>query len=67
MPLKAENGFLPDFDAIPEEVAKKSKLMFLNYPNNPTAAVADKEFFKKAVDFCKNTTFCFVLTWLIQK
>ncbi len=53
MPLLEENGFLPDLDAIPEEVAKKSKLMFLNYPNNPTGAVATKEFFKKAVDFCK--------------
>lgn len=53
MPLSAENKFLPDFDKIPEEVAKKSKLMFLNYPNNPTGAVCDLEFFKKAVDFCK--------------
>lgn len=53
MPLLKENGFLPDFDKIPEEVAKKSKLMFLNYPNNPTGAVCDLEFFKKAVDFCK--------------
>ena len=53
MPLLPENDFLPDFDAIPEEVAKKSKIMFLNYPNNPTGAVCDKEFFKKAVDFCK--------------
>lgn len=53
MPLLAENHFLPDFDKIPEEVAKKSKLMFLNYPNNPTGAVCDLEFFKKAVDFCK--------------
>lgn len=53
MPLLEENGFLPDFDKIPEDVAKKSKLMFLNYPNNPTGAVCDLEFFKKAVDFCK--------------
>lgn len=53
MPLLEENGFLPDFDKIPEDVAKKSKLMFLNYPNNPTGAVADLEFYKKAVDFCK--------------
>lgn len=53
MPLLEENGFLPDFDAIPEDIAKKSKLMFLNYPNNPTGAIATKEFFKKAVDFCK--------------
>lgn len=53
MPLSAENNFLPDFDKIPEEIAKKSKIMFLNYPNNPTGAVCDLEFFKKAVDFCK--------------
>lgn len=53
MPLSAENHFLPDFDKIPEEIAKKSKLMFLNYPNNPTGAVCDLDFFKKAVDFCK--------------
>lgn len=53
MPLLAENNFLPDFDKIPEEVAKKSKLMFLNYPNNPTGAVCDLDLFKKAVAFCK--------------
>ena len=53
MPLLAKNGYLPDFDKIPEDIAKKSKLMFLNYPNNPTGAVADLEFYKKAVDFCK--------------
>ena len=53
MPLLEENGFLPDFDKIPEDIAKKSKIMFLNYPNNPTGAIADLDFFKKAVDFCK--------------
>ncbi len=53
MPLLEKNGFLPDLDAIPEEIAKKSKLMFINYPNNPTGATATKEFFKKVVDFCK--------------
>src|SRR5574344_1799244 len=53
MPLLEENGFLPDFDKIPEDIAKKSKLMFLNYPNNPTGAVCDLDFLKKAVDFCK--------------
>ena len=53
MPLLEENGYLPDLDAIPEDIAKKSKIMFLNYPNNPTGAVATKEFYKKAVDFCK--------------
>ncbi len=51
-PLKEENGFLPDFESIPSEIAKKAKIMFLNYPNNPTAAVATKEFVKEAVDFC---------------
>lgn len=53
MPLLEENGFLPDFDKIPEEIARKSKIMFLNYPNNPTGAVADLDFWKKAVAFCK--------------
>ncbi len=53
MPLLAENGFLPDLDIIPEDVARRAKLMFLNYPNNPTGAVCDLEFYKKAVAFCK--------------
>ncbi len=53
MPLLEENGYLPDFEKIPEDIAKKAKLMFLNYPNNPTGATADLDFFKKAVDFCK--------------
>ena len=51
MPLLKENHFLPDFSKIPEEILKKAKLMFLNYPNNPTAAVADRSFFEKAVEF----------------
>jgi LL-diaminopimelate aminotransferase len=49
MPLLKENHFLPDFTKIPEETLSKAKLMFLNYPNNPTAAVADRFFFEKAV------------------
>jgi LL-diaminopimelate aminotransferase len=52
MPLRRENAFLPDFAAIPAEVARRAKLMWLNYPNNPTAATADREFFKQAVDYC---------------
>lgn len=52
MPLKMENGFLPDFSKIPSEVAKKTKLMYLNYPNNPTGALADESFYRIAVDFC---------------
>ncbi|BCB97375.1 aminotransferase [Dissulfurispira thermophila] len=50
MPLKEDNGFLPDFKSIPEDKLEKAKLMFLNYPNNPTAAVAPKEFFKEAIE-----------------
>ena len=53
MPLLEENGFLPDFNKIPNEVADKSKLMFLNYPNNPTGAIATLEFFEEAVHFAK--------------
>ncbi|MBE9051123.1 pyridoxal phosphate-dependent aminotransferase [Nostocales cyanobacterium LEGE 11386] len=53
MPLKAENNFLPDLSAIPEAVARKTKLLWINYPNNPTGALATLEFFKELVDFCK--------------
>jgi LL-diaminopimelate aminotransferase len=51
MPLKEENDFLPDFEAIPDGVADRAKLMWLNYPNNPTGAIADLDFFEKAVHF----------------
>ncbi|QMU55785.1 MAG: aminotransferase class I/II-fold pyridoxal phosphate-dependent enzyme [Candidatus Mycalebacterium zealandia] len=51
MPLLKENGFLPDFDAIPSEVASRATMMFLNYPNNPTTAIADGAFFEKVVRF----------------
>jgi len=51
MPLMEESGFKPDFERIDAEIAKSAKLMFLNYPNNPTAATADEEFFKEVVDF----------------
>ncbi|MDR3543047.1 MAG: LL-diaminopimelate aminotransferase [Desulfosporosinus sp.] len=53
MPLKEENGFLPDLEAIPAEVAQKAKLMFLNYPNNPTGAIADETFYLKVIAFAK--------------
>lgn len=53
LPLLEENNFLPDFDAIDPEVACKAKLMILNYPNNPTAAVASLEFFNKVVKFAQ--------------
>lgn len=50
MPLKEENGFLPDLKAIPESVLKKTKIMHINYPNNPTSAMADKTFFKDVIE-----------------
>ena len=53
MPLMEENNFLPDLEKIPSEVADKAKLMFINYPNNPTGAVADINFFNKVVSFAK--------------
>lgn len=49
MPLRKENAFLPDFSAIPESALKKARLMFLNYPNNPTSACAERAFMEKAV------------------
>jgi LL-diaminopimelate aminotransferase len=51
MPLHASNGFLPDLQAIAPEHVRRAKLMFLNYPNNPTAAVAPKAFFQEVVEF----------------
>jgi LL-diaminopimelate aminotransferase len=53
MPLTEENGFLPDFSAIPLDICAKSRLMFLNYPNNPTGAIAPLSFFEEAVAFAK--------------
>jgi LL-diaminopimelate aminotransferase len=53
MPLIEKNNFLPDLGRIPARVAQKAKLMWINYPNNPTAAVADLDFFEKVVAFAK--------------
>jgi len=53
MPLLKENRWLPDFEKIKKEDLSKAKLLFLNYPNNPTGALADKEFLQRAVDFAK--------------
>jgi len=53
MPLLEENDFLPDLDSIKEEDAEKAKIMYLNYPNNPTGAMASFEFFEKVIDFAK--------------
>jgi len=53
MPLLEENGYLPNLEDIDREIAQKARLMFINYPNNPTAAIADKEFYEKVVKFAK--------------
>ena len=53
MPLTRERGFLPDLQAIPPEVLKRARILFLNYPNNPTAAVAPMAFFAEAVAFSR--------------
>lgn len=53
MPLLEENDFLPDLNAIPKEIVKRAKLLYLNYPNNPTGASATKEFFEEAIAFAK--------------
>ncbi|MDF0665321.1 MAG: LL-diaminopimelate aminotransferase [Nitrospira sp.] len=53
MPLTKANGFLPDLSAIPKEVAKKAKLMWLNSPNNPTSVIMSKDYFKRVVEFAQ--------------
>ena len=53
MPLTEDNDFLPDLDRIPGNIARKAKILWINYPNNPTAAVAELEFFKQVVAFAK--------------
>ncbi|MBC7086706.1 MAG: LL-diaminopimelate aminotransferase [Methanomethylovorans sp.] len=53
MPLLEENSFLPDLDAIPTDMLARTKMMFINYPNNPTSATADRSFYKEVVEFAK--------------
>ena len=53
LPLRAERGFLPDLQAIPEDVARRARILWINYPNNPTAAVAPLTFFQEVVDFAR--------------
>ncbi|MDP3937278.1 MAG: LL-diaminopimelate aminotransferase [Deltaproteobacteria bacterium] len=50
VPLRAENGFLPDLDAIPPKVLDRAKILFLNYPNNPTSAIADLAFYTRVAE-----------------
>jgi LL-diaminopimelate aminotransferase len=51
--LRPENNYEPDFDEIPESIAREAKIIYLNYPNNPTAATVDEDFFKRAVRFAE--------------
>jgi len=53
LPLCEQNGYLPELDSIPQDVLTKARLLWLNYPNNPTAACADRRFFEKAVEFAQ--------------
>ncbi len=60
MPLLKENAFLPDYEMLAQEDLDKAKLMFLNYPNNPTAATATKEFFDQTVEVARKHHICVV-------
>jgi LL-diaminopimelate aminotransferase len=53
LPLRAENAFMPDLDAVPADVAARANLLFLNYPNNPTGAIAASGFFERVVEFAR--------------
>lgn len=53
MPINPQNNYLPELDKIPEDIAKQSKIIFLNYPNNPTGAVGNLGYFKEVLDFAK--------------
>jgi LL-diaminopimelate aminotransferase len=53
VPLLRENGFLPDLDAIPQEVAGQARMIWVNYPNNPTSAVATPEFYPRLIDWAR--------------
>ncbi len=60
MPLFKKNDFLPDLEAIDTSILKKAKMMYLNYPNNPTGAIAPKDFLKKVVDYAEDYNFFIV-------
>jgi len=53
LPLTEDNDFLPDLDKVPADIAQRAKLLWINYPNNPTSAVADMDFFERVVAFAK--------------
>ncbi|MFX1558829.1 MAG: aminotransferase class I/II-fold pyridoxal phosphate-dependent enzyme, partial [Promethearchaeota archaeon] len=60
VPLLKENDFLPDFEKINPNILKEAKMMYLNYPNNPTGAIAPKKFLKEAIDYAEDYNFFIV-------
>jgi LL-diaminopimelate aminotransferase len=58
LPLKEENDFLPDLEAIPAKILDKARILWLNYPNNPTGAVAKLDFFERAISFAQKHNLC---------
>jgi len=58
LPISPKNNFLPDMDSIPANILEKARVLWLNYPNNPTGAVANLPFFNKAVEFAKKHNIC---------
>lgn len=61
MPLRQENGFLPDLDDIPADVARRAKILYVNYPNNPTGATATRQFYQRCIEFA-NKYGCLVVS-----
>ncbi|MCX8163892.1 MAG: LL-diaminopimelate aminotransferase [Aquificaceae bacterium] len=53
LPLKEENAFLPDFRKVPQDVLKRAKIIWINYPNNPTSATADEAFYRELIDWAR--------------
>ncbi|MHA1147204.1 MAG: aminotransferase class I/II-fold pyridoxal phosphate-dependent enzyme [Promethearchaeota archaeon] len=60
LPLTKENDFLPDLDAVGVETLKKAKMLYLNYPNNPTGAIAPVDYLKKIIDYAEDYNFFIV-------
>ncbi|PLS16828.1 LL-diaminopimelate aminotransferase [Bacillus sp. M6-12] len=60
LPLTEENGFLPDYKKVDSEVLNRAKLLFLNYPNNPTGAIANEQFFQQTVELAEKHDLCVV-------
>lgn len=60
MPLTDKNGFLPDYNAVPEDILRRAKVIYVNYPNNPTGAVTTKEWYDGLVAFAKRNSLAVV-------